>query len=165
MALPNVISKHKKISGHWGKNQDDGLYYWFEESTGELILPENVEHVTREAYIIILFASTVDDNTRFNKQKKLYFKQTAHVKIKADVSQNIWLFFEPKIHRYFIRDLSELGFTMPMPLFAIDVMSYEATEPEPITFDEFRKLSKETYAFNSVSTDNLGNITDYVTEV
>jgi hypothetical protein len=161
---------HIKKAGRWLKCKEDGLYYWAEQNnlseTGyRLILPQDVENVSREVSFPILFADTVPYG--FHKTKKVWYKQTATAKIKDDVSQNIWITYEPKAKAYFLRDLDELGFTIKLMLFSTDILSFEVTEPEELKdISELKRLAKETsYIFGSITLDANNNISEYVQEV
>ncbi len=165
MSVPSIVKKHVKQAGKWIKNPEDSLYYWFEHSNGALIPPEQVENVSREVTFPIVFAETVKASG-FHKQKKVWYRQTATARIKDDVSQNIWIIYEPKSRSYFLRDLDELGFTIALPLFSTDILSFSVTEPEETDITEVKRLFKETsYIFGSVSLNAQGGIEDYITEV
>jgi uncharacterized protein YwqG len=160
-------TKIKKKSGQW--YSENGKFYWkqFNDLYGysfTLYSPEQIEGVSRSASFTLAFAKDVNDESKVSGKKKLWFKQTVNVRIKDDVSNNVWIIYDDKSRKHFIRDLSEFGVTMQLPMQSIDIMNFEASEPERIDASELKQISKESsYLYNMVNIDSNGSIADYVT--
>jgi hypothetical protein len=166
MSLP--IPKHKKKSGQWFHNPEDGKYYYKEfidtfGSRFKLYLPEEIEGVSRSCAFDLAFAKDVADDSSFNGKKKLWFKQTVTLRIRDDVSQNIWLFWNDTNFKWYLRDLSEFGMTMECPLQNSEIIQCDKTEPTKCDLQFVRQLKKVSgYIYSMVSTNPQGEIQEYI---
>jgi hypothetical protein len=92
--------------------------------------------------------------------------QSVSLKIRDDVTQNIWLIFNDLKKTYYLRDLSELGMTLKCPLETSEIVICEKSEPIRCTLEDVQELTKVSgYVYAMITMNAKGQIEDYVTTV
>jgi hypothetical protein len=165
VSIPNP--KFKPKSGFWRQGHD-GLVYWNEtditgDTTFKLYKPLELENISREADFKIVFIKEIENPESFTKTKR-WFAQDCHIELRKDVSENIVFKFSSD-RRYYISDLTELGFTCQIDIEnSTETVILEKTEPYLITQKEAQEFLKlYNYGFSRILKKSDGSLEYYRT--
>jgi hypothetical protein len=104
-----------------------------------------------------------DENTLSGK-KKIFFAQKVHVEINDNVSENIILRYGDSNKKWYLSDLTSLGFTELCPLESDSVVTVTKKEPYRISQVEAKRILETSgYGFGKVDVLANGSMEFYVT--
>ena len=161
--------KHRPKSGKW--HTEHGRTVWREKldwNSYKEYEPIQVEGISREAKFKIIFLKEFKDEDSLSGKKMKFFAQDCTIKIRSDVAPHIVLRYNDADMRYYLSDLHPLGNTFLAPFEeSTDTLIVEKSIPYLIQdIEEAKRLMQNTgYKFGKVSTDNFGNVSEYITTV
>ena len=148
----------------------DGEYYFkeFKDKFGEeytLYPLEKVEGFCRTVDLKVCFSRDITDSESFKGKKKVWFVQKETLTVRPEIA-NIWLVYNSKNKKYYLRDFEELGMVLECPLETSNNVFCDKSEPMKTDIQCVREFMKTSgYIYNGVSLNSKGEIEDYITTV